>query len=451
MIASSPLEDRLLLRATFGPRPGERAAIRREGAEVWLARQLAPDSISDREAERRLEAFPQLGAPLGSLTDGLELREGGRARGAGLSKEERAERRRLLRALGAHAAGARVVRAVYGPRDLHEVMIDFWANHFSVSLRKGLVGAFLSHYERETLRRHALGRFEDLLLAVARSPAMLVYLDNWRSSVVRGFRRGGQSGGINENYARELLELHTLGLGGGYTQHDVVEVARVFTGWTLRNRRGPAFAFRSRMHDRGDKLVLGRRIAASGVDEGEALLRRLARHPSTARHVSGRLARRFVSDAPPARLVERVARTFLRTEGSIPHVLREIFLAPEFTDEESRKLKTPLELFASALRATGGETDGSLRALKLLGRLGEAPFSARSPAGFPDEAARWGDAGSMLRRLELPFVLARGRRRGTRLGDALPELGGPQSSRLRAVPPRERVAVALASPEFQWQ
>jgi uncharacterized protein (DUF1800 family) len=235
---------------------------------------------------------------------------------------------RRAREIARDVAGARLVRAAHDERGLREVMVDFWSNHLSVFALKGPVGGLLPHYAREVIEPHALGRFPDLLLASARSPAMLFYLDNWLSTAPgRVFRRG--RGGINENYARELLELHTLGIDGGYTQDDVVQTARVFTGWSLESRRDPSFRFRPFLHDGGAKTVLGARVPGSGVEEGEALLERLALHPSTARHLARKLCARFVCDAPPPALVERAAQRYLGSAGEIRPVLREILLSRE--------------------------------------------------------------------------------------------------------------------------
>jgi uncharacterized protein (DUF1800 family) len=309
---------------------------------------------------------------------------------------------------------------------------------------------------------------------------MLVYLDNWRSTAPRDVRLDGSTrrgrrrlerlaqlpgkvaarrrGGINENYARELLELHTLGVSGGYTQADVIQVARVFTGWSLSTRSprsplsqggGIGFAFRDRVHDGGAKWVLGERVAGSGVESGEWLLRRLARHPSTAEHVAGKLVRRFVADDPPPALVARAARRFLETDGEIREVLRTILLSAEFADPDQRKLKTPLRFTLSALRETGGDTDGGRALLLAQSRLGELPYYAGTPAGFPETAVRWVDPGSMLERMNLAFALARGWVRGTRLGSAW-EATGTANPALRSLSSTERTAALIAAPKFQW-
>ncbi|HJO24922.1 MAG: DUF1800 domain-containing protein [Myxococcota bacterium] len=445
-------ERRLLDRATFGPRPGDLDALREEGAEAWVQRQLLRTAPPDAGLGERLARFPVLEESswerlVGAEIPTMEMR--GRP-----DREARRQMARRAREISLEVVGSRVVRAVHGRSGLREVMLDFWSNHFSVYGRKNLVGALLPHYERDVLRPHVLGRFEDLLLAVARSPAMLVYLDNWMSTAphlsrrVRRRARVRGRGGINENYARELLELHTLGVNGGYDQQDVGEVARVFTGWTLESRNDPVFRFREVLHDPGRKEVLGRRVRGAGIEQGESLLRRLARHPATAHHVSKKLAARFVADEPPPGLVRRVAHRFLETEGELSAVLAMLLLSPEFADPRQRKLRTPLRLFAAALRATDGATDGSRRGVRAIGRLGELPYFSRTPAGFPEAAQHWIDPGSLLERMNLAFALAGGRLRGTRLGSSFPET----VTKLPETPARfaEVQALAIASPEFQW-
>ncbi len=450
-------EPRLLERATFGPRPGDAETLRRQGAEVWLARQLAPGP--DRALDWRLTEFPALGLEPGEMLEGLDLPmmqpERRRERGARDDRRERIDpdtRKELVRRtreVVADVAGARFVRAVHGRYGLREVMLDFWSNHFSIFARKFPIGALLPDYER-VLGPRILGRFEDLLVAVAKSPAMLFYLDNWISTsrelpafVRRRLPRG--RGGINENYARELLELHTLGVHGGYDQDDVREVARVFTGWTLESRRRPEFRFREILHDPDPKQVLGERTRGDGMEEGELLLRRLARHPSTAQHLATKLAARFVDDDPPPALVGRAARRYLDTEGDIAEVVSLILRSPELADPSRKKLKTPFRFAASAVRRSGGQTDGGRVTLLALNRLGEVPYFARTPAGFPEEAPHWVDPGAVLERMGFAFALARDEIRGTRLGDGL-----PRPALDRRLGRDEERALAIAAPEFQW-
>ena len=365
-------------------------------------------------------------------------------------------------------AGAKLQRAVYSDRQLQEVMTDFWFNHFNVFFGKNLDRYLVGAYEREAIRPHVFGRFRDLLGATARHPAMLVYLDNARSIVPDSMRRyspagqggvremgmgarqrpggapgrGGAGGrmrpdsmaparqrptGLNENYARELMELHTLGVDGGYTQHDVVEVARALTGWTVDRGLGrggeadPRFVFRPALHDFGPKTILGHAFPAGrGQEEGEAVLDLLARSPATARRVARKLAGRFVADEPPAALVERLAETFLRTDGDLAAVTRALFTAPEFHDPWYRaaKVKTPLEFVASALRATGAEVGPSRGLLMALRQPGQVPYLASAPTGYPAASAEWTNSGAMLNRMNFALALAAGRVDGVSIDEA---------------------------------
>jgi uncharacterized protein (DUF1800 family) len=314
---------------------------------------------------------------------------------------------------------AKLVRAVTSERQLQEVMVDFWFNHFNVFAAKGDVRWYVLAYEREAIRPHALGTFPDLVRATARHPAMLFYLDNWLSAradfVVPAGPNRGRRAGLNENYARELLELHTLGVDGGYTQTDVIEVARAFTGWTIdRPRSVGRFVFRPIMHDTGQKIVLGQRIpAGGGQGDGERVIEILTRHPSTARFVAEKLVRRFVSDAPPPALVVRVAAAYTRTDGDIPSMLRVIVESPEFLGEEAyrAKIKKPFEFVASAVRALGGNlgAPGGLTLARATAAIGEPLFFAQAPTGFADRAEAWVNAGALLGRMNFALGLAAGR------------------------------------------
>lgn len=416
---------RLLRRAGYGARP---AAPTPESADAWLVRQLDPPAGRDPSLGERMAGF-DLELGLDALAQTLPAR---RMLG---SREARREMRRQSRRIALDVSAARVIRAVHSAWPLREVMIDFWSNHFSVDRRKGVVGALLAHYERDVLRRHALGRFESLLLATARSPAMLIYLDNWRSFAEhpRFPRRG-----LNENYARELLELHTLGVGAGYSQDDVIAVARVLTGWTLARDAPAGFRFRERVHDGRRAMVMGERVRGEGVERGEDLLRRLARHPATAHHIATKLVRRFVDDSAPAGLVSRAAERFLERDGDIASVLHLVLGSPELRDPERRKFQTPWRWWIAALRESGGHSDGGGRTQLRLARLGEAPFRARSPAGYPEAAPDWVDPGAMLERIGAAFALAGGAVTGSALGPT----GTHQSA--------EQRAVALCAPEALW-
>jgi uncharacterized protein (DUF1800 family) len=389
-----------------------------------------------------------------------------------MSGAERGERR-----VFAELSQQKLLRAIYSERQLEEVMVDFWFNHFNVFGGKGPTRLYLTEYERDVIRLHALGRFRDLLGATAKSPAMLLYLDNWQSAapVSSGGRfpgpaavRRGQPDvprrpmqnrrrGINENYARELMELHTLGVDGGYTQADVQEVARAFTGWTIvQPRAGGGFRFEPRMHDGGEKVVLGHRIrAGGGMDDGERVLDLLARHPSTARLVASKLARRFVADEPPAALVMRAAARFTATNGDIREVVRTIVTSPEFFAPATHraKVKTPLEFVASAVRAAGVDLRNPMPAVQALREMGMPPYMCEPPTGYADEAAAWVNTGALLTRMNFAVGLTRGTGASAEsivervlagdLSDAT------RSTIARAATPAQKVALVLGSPEFQ--
>jgi uncharacterized protein (DUF1800 family) len=352
-------------------------------------------------------------------------------------------------------------------------MTDFWFNHFNVYARKNRNTLLaLASYERDAIRPHALGSFHDLLLATAQHPAMLFYLDNWINTK-DGFnpRRpredDARTFGINENYARELMELHTLGVDGGYDQRDVIEVARAMTGWSvvgpqaakmrerIARRRGrnrvPAalralpdegsFFFNPMAHDDREKTVLGMRVdeeGDGGIGDGLAVLRLLSRHPSTARFTSTKLAKRFVADTPSDALVEEMSDTFSRTDGDISAVLRTMFLSPRFVEEGTTgdKVKTPLELVASAMRVTGGDVDGAALA-HFVAELGMPLYLCQPPTGYDEDASAWLSAGSVLTRVRFAGALASGSIPGVRLPEP------------RQDPPE--LALMIASPDFQRQ
>ncbi len=340
---------------------------------------------------------------------------------------------------------AKLLRAIYSERQLDEVMTDFWFNHFNVFLNKGEDRYLLTSYERDAIRPHALGKFEDLLVATAKSPAMLFYLDNWLSvgpdsdialGIVphprnrRGYgpgpqnRRPGkarQASGLNENYGRELMELHTLSVNGGYSQKDVTEVAKVFTGWTIEQPiKGGDFRFEPRMHEPGDKIVLGHRIKQNGEKEGLEVLHLLARNPQTAHFISQELAMRFVSDDPPAALVERMTKTFLKKDGDIREVLRTMFKSPEFWSPEAyrAKVKTPLEFVVSAVRASGAEVEDARALVGTLNNMGMMPYGMMPPTGYSMKADVWVNSSALLARMNFALGLAAGKIRGVKVDSA---------------------------------
>jgi len=364
----------LLSRATYGIWPGELERLRRMGREAWIEEQLS--AIDDRLCDLRARRFETLWHEPGTCYEYKKP----------VLREE-ITRHTLL-------------RAVYSRRQLFEVMAGFWSDHLNINLEKGDCIYLKPSDDRLVVRAHALGRFRDLIRASAVSPAMLVYLDGNENV------KGRPEDIPNENYARELLELHTLGVHGGYTQDDVYEAARCLTGWRLRTkwRKGSVW-FDPALHDNGEKRVLGVRIPGGG---GETDLDRLidivCGHPSTARHIATKMARRFVAEDPPPSLIERLAGVFTRTGGDIRSMLRELLHSPEFDAARGTKLKRPFHFIASCLRFTGADTHAHSPLIEFLGRMGQAPFQHPTPDGYPDEAAPW--LGTLLWRWNFSLALA---------------------------------------------
>jgi uncharacterized protein (DUF1800 family) len=515
----------VLNRLGFGARQGDVARVKAMGVDNYINQQLSPQKISDAVAEAKVrdlstlnmttpqlyEKFPQPGllirqmerrgelpaelaaardnrmkagvAPNQPAGDGTEMQAN-----AGDDKNDankpnnnvnpidNQKYRQALREyyqehglqlpqrISAELQASRILRAVYSERQLQEVMVDFWTNHFNVFAGKGADRWLLTSYDRDTIRPNTMGKFSDLLLATAQSPAMLFYLDNFQSVSpnaqtvsgaglrFRNQRRGGLFGGpqppanaqrqrrgINENYARELMELHTLGVDGGYTQKDVQEVARCFTGWTIFAPRGGGaatqamlngpradmlrenagkFFFSPRTHDDGEKIVLGHKIpAGGGIKDGLTVLDILAHSSATAKFVATKLVRHFVSDNPPASLVDRVAATFTRSDGDIREVLRTIFFSPEFNSPNAyrAKIKRPFELTISAIRTLGGETTGGPQLHQWIARMGEPLYGFQTPNGYSDLAESWVNTGGLLERLNFCLALASNRIPGTRV------------------------------------
>jgi uncharacterized protein (DUF1800 family) len=317
---------------------------------------------------------------------------------------------------------AKLFRAIYSDRQLEEVLTDFWYNHFNVFLDKGADRYMVTSYERDAIRPHVLGHFKDLLLATAESPAMLFYLDNWQSRASDPKAPARNRQGLNENYGRELMELQTLGVDGGYTQQDVTEVARCFTGWTIREpQRGGEFEFNERIHDKGEKHVLGVTIPAGGsMSDGLKVLDMLAHHPSTAHFISKSLAVRFVSDDPPETLVAKMVRTFEKTDGDLREVLRTMIQAPEFWDPANfrSKVKSPLEMVASAVRAVNGDVDFAQALAGQLNQLGEPLYRKQEPTGYSNRGSDWMNSASLLARMNFGIALAQGKIGGVKVDAA---------------------------------
>jgi uncharacterized protein (DUF1800 family) len=440
--SSSLTEDHQILhvldRLGYGPRPGDLERVTRMGLARYIEQQLDGASSPEPQVEDALHAYPALAMSTAELVraytpapQDAASREASNTAPGPATDSASAPRRPFM--ITGEMQAAKVVRAVLSDHQLQEVMVDFWFNHFNVFASSDrVVRLTLPAYEREAIRRHALGRFRDLLLATAQQPAMLVYLDNWLSSrsgfVMPTGPHMGRKLGPNENYARELMELHTLGVDGGYTQHDVIEVSRCFTGWTIDHpEQGGEFLFRPEAHDDGEKWVLGHLIpAGGGRADGLRVIDILARHPSTARFISTKLVRRFVADDPPPALVERAARTFQHTDGDIRAMLATIFTSPEFFSPAAyrSKIKTPLELVASAVRATGAlighsppgaAPDGGFVLAQQVARLGEPLYEAAVPTGYDDTAEAWISAGSLLNRMNFALALARNHLAGVRV------------------------------------
>jgi len=530
----------VLNRLGFGARPGDVARVKAIGLDNYINQQLNPQKISDTVAEARIkdlstlnmttaqlyERFPQPGQLLrqmerrGKLPAELAAARDNRVKAGGgepvpiqqageaiempantvdpkkdtdapndnTNPRDNQKYRQALREyyqehglqlpqrISAELQASRILRAVYSERQLQEVMVDFWTNHFNVFAGKGADRWLLTAYDRDTIRPNTMGKFSDLLLATAQSPAMLFYLDNFQSvspdapsgpgagQRFRNQQGGGlfsglmrrdrnpsgsapqppanaqrQRRGINENYARELMELHTLGVDGGYTQKDVQEVARCFTGWTIFAPRGAGaatqamlngpradmlretagkFFFNPRTHDDGEKTVLGHKIpAGGGIKDGLMVLDILAHSPATAKFVATKLVRHFVSDNPPSGLVDRVATTFTRSQGDIREMLRTIFFSQEFNSADAyrAKIKRPFELTISAIRTLGGETTGGPQLHQWIARMGEPLYGFQTPNGYSDLAESWVNTGGLLERFNFGLMLASNRIPGTRV------------------------------------
>ncbi len=475
-------------RLGYGPRPGESSDVARLGVGAWIRRQMDPLRVEDTAAEARLRSLPTLGMSVPELLRAFP-RPQDVAKANGIEKDGPDAREKLKELIPAgrrpavieqELAAAKLVRAVESRRQLQEVLVDFWFNHFNVAADKGEDRWMVGAYERDAIRPFVFGRFHDLLRATASHPAMLFYLDNWTSSWEGP---GGAAGkrrraGINENYARELLELHTLGVDGGYTQADVREVARCFTGWSIVPPRAaraaekgagamasgggmglgakkagtpPAsepgtFVFRPRAHDPGEKTVLGVVIpAGGGRRDAELVLDLLARHPSTARFVAAKLCRRFVADDPPPALVSRVAEVFTHTDGDLRAVYAAIFSAGEFWSDAAFhvKTKTPLELAASSIRALGGRVDAAAAAplVRQIALMGQPLYKCQPPTGWGDTAESWVGAGTLMNRLTFGAALA---------GGKIPGVAADPSRMAKDASDPVRVAtLLLGGPDFQ--
>jgi uncharacterized protein (DUF1800 family) len=464
-------EDQAILHAldrlAYGPRPGDVERIRQMGLAKWIDEQLNPDSIDDSGLDKRLARYATLSMSSAQLLNDFPP-PAQAAKKEGLTKDEYKQQMQqqrhesvaemlptgnpnfdranvqLARMVGpnritAELAMAKMDRAIYSNRQLEAVMEDFWFNHFNVFANKGADKWLLTSYARDTIRPHTMGEFSDLLLATARSPAMLFYLDNWLSADPAAVKRmqamrvmrqeryylrfgvmppGMQRAngrpqqldrGLNENYGREVMELHTVGVDAGYTQQDVINMAEILTGWTIRAPRKDAeFFFNDRIHAQEKEVVMGHTFHGDGMKEGEKALEMLANDPHTAQHIALELARHFVSDDPPPTLVDRMAREFHSSGGNIRAVLHTMIYSPEFWSKGAyrAKVKTPFELVASTARALNADVEVTLPLVEWVGRMGEPLFQCQPPNGYSDKAETWVNSGALLNRLN--FALAFG-------------------------------------------
>ncbi len=409
MASSLDKTTHVLNRLGFGPSVGDRQQVKRDGIETYIQKQLNPQQLSEpAELTNRLKAFPELALSAVELFDqyvppreaSSDQHKQARQHYARVIKE--AEKGRLLRALGSQ-------------RQLQEVMVDFWFNHFNVFAEKGLTKVWTGAYEQEAIRPHVLGKFGTLVRATAQHPAMLFYLDNWQNTDPNGTQARGVFKGINENYARELMELHTLGVEGNYSQQDVESLAKALTGWSSVHPAQPdavndgGFVFVAGRHDASAKVLLGEAIAPGGIEQGEAALDLLAKHPATARHISYKLAQYFVADTPPAPLVKRLSEVFLASDGNIKSVLTALFKSDAFWAHShyQNKFKTPYQYSVSLVRAVGMTSlpDEKLQWMAgELGQLGMPLYRCRTPKGYAQTEGAWLNPDAMIRRVN--FAIA---------------------------------------------
>lgn len=424
--STEPEALHIINRLSFGPAPGDMSHVMDVGVDRYIDEQLHPERLEMPPAlSQRLSGMETLSYSQRDLVQ--RFREANEAAKSD-TDGGKVERRQFFQQVSSQSADARLLRAIQSPRQLEEVMVDFWFNHFNVYQGKGLDRVLVASYEREAIRPYVFGRFRDLLGATAHHPAMLFYLDNWLS-VAPGYHAPrdnnalGKASGLNENYARELMELHTLGVDGGYTQKDVTELARMLTGWTLSQREsrkerltsngngGTIFHFDERRHDSGDKDWLGRHVGSRGQAEGEWALDVLASHPATAHHIAFELAQYFVADKPPAALVDRLAKRFIDADGDIRAVLTVLFDSAEFRDphQYASKFKTPYQYVISALRAGGVPVTNTRPILASLYQFGMPLYGCQTPDGYKNTEEAWLNPDAITRRITLATALASGK------------------------------------------
>jgi len=462
--SSSPaLALHAINRLGYGPKAGE---LQRWSALDWaelVEQQLSPSSLAlPADLQSRLEALQARQQPLPERVRAYREAE----RRANAAKDEKGgenERRELVQAHLQDATEARLLRALQSPRQLEERLVEFWFNHFNVFMGKGPLRVMVGDYEAEAIRPHVLGRFRDLLGATAKHPAMLFYLDNWMSSgpanmpdARRPRANPRRPQGLNENYARELMELHTLGVEGGYTQRDVTELARVLTGWGIDRRGSGRFEFDEARHDSGSKEWLGQNVPGRGQRQGEWALDQLARHPKTAQRIAFKLAQHFVADQPDPQLVAATAQSFLQTDGDLRATTRTLLLHPAARDAtvQGAQFKSPYRFVLSLLRATGYTPEGGdawMPILQGLRGLGQPLFGCVTPDGYKTTRDAWLDPEALTRRAELASRLAQRLQPAPEslLATLGPAIGPATRSAVAQQPARQQAALLLGSPDFQ--
>ena len=402
----------VLNRLAFGPQPGDIERVKSMGIDNYIQTQLRPETIKQS---------PQVTQKMAKLTNFYlaptelynktvpRLKKGAKD----FTQKQRREMNKSIRNVLRESEDVRLIQAIYSNKQLQEVMVDFWFNHFNISVDKGnLTRLLVGTYERDAIRPNALGNFRNLLGATAHHPAMLFYLDNWLNTAPGSKGVRGRFKGLNENYARELMELHTIGINGGYKQQDIITLAKIFTGWGIQRRGGDGsgFKFDPNRHDNSDKIFLGVPIKGGGVEEGEKALDILAKHPSTARFISYKLAQYFVADQPPGSLVNKLAKRFQETNGNIRSVLETLFNSPEFSNEKyyQSKFKTPYQYIISAARATGTEEPRFGRIKRILDQLGMKLYACKTPDGYKNTQETWLNPDAMMRRIGFATIISRG-------------------------------------------
>ncbi len=448
----------LLNRISFGPAPSDVEAVKHVGLENYIEQQLHPTFLPQSpELESRLSELTTLRASLPDLMDEYEVRP---AEKKEMSEDARKEANQHENTIMRELGEAKILRAIMSPAQLQEVMTDFWFNHFNVFAEKGLDKIFIGGYERDAIRPYALGRFRDLLQATAHHPAMIFYLDNWLNTDPNSPVARGKKIGINENYAREVMELHTLGVNGGYTQEDVTTLAHILTGWGLSEgkdmQQRASFYFEPRRHDASNKILLGYQVRGGGTEEIESVLDMLAQHPATAHHIAYELAQYFVTDDPPQSLVDKLTATFQSSGGDISAVLKTLFYSPEFWDTkyEQVKFKPPFRYVVSAFRAAGVVPPGDTKPLQgAIGQMGEPLYRCLTPNGYSNTNDQWLNSDALLKRINLAKQLSGflDANATQRIENALGKNWGKNTlDTIHGAESRLQPALLLGSPEFVY-